>query len=210
MKKNLIAAILSAGLLLGACGVDGKLDDAADAMREEKYVKAINLYEEVLDSDAKNVEAYKGLIKASLLDGRGDNAQEYYNLAKTQLDSDDFRELKRQRENFEKQTLDRLDTLHTVILTVMMDPEIVNRPDYAQVFKAWSDRKVALSELETTPDWEDYSKAILKVSGERKLEDLTEEIFVYGEMEPNVFFRFENVNRLKIWIEGYESEFYAE
>ena len=208
MKKTLIATILSAGLLLAGCGIEGKLDDAAEAMREEKYVKAINLYEEVLDSDAKNIEAYKGLIKASLLDGRGDNAREYYDQAKGVLDSDDFRELKRQKESFEKKTMEKLDALHTSILTVMMDPEIVNREDYAQVFKEWSDRNIALSELENNSDWKAYSKAILQILGERKYEDLREEILVYGEMEPNVFFRFESSNRLKVWVEGYDDELY--
>ena len=57
MKKQLITAALTAALLLAACGVEGKLDDAAAAMKEEKYVKAINLYEDVLESDNSNIEA---------------------------------------------------------------------------------------------------------------------------------------------------------
>ncbi|MCR4641386.1 MAG: hypothetical protein K5697_05075 [Lachnospiraceae bacterium] len=209
MKKQLSAAFLTAALLLGACGIDKKLDDAAEAMRNEEYVKAINFYEDVLDDDAANIEAYKGLIKASLLDGRGDNALQYYNEAEEKMDPADFRELKHQREKIEKKTSGVLDSIHSALLTVMMDPEIVNRTDYAEVFRAWSENTVHFSVLESSSEWKDYTKAVFHILGVRKTEDVMEDILVYGEMEPNLCFRFENVNRLKVWIEGHEDELYV-
>ena len=210
MKKQLITAALTASLLLAACGVEGKLDDAAAAMKEEKYVKAINLYEDVLESDNSNIEAWKGLIKASLLDGRGDNAQKYYEEAKGVLDSDDFRELKRQREKIEKETLQSLDAIRTAILTTMMDPEMINRDDYDQVYRAWSENKVSLSELDSNTDWKRYTRSIYNLLGVRKCTDLTEDLLIYGEKEAEIAFRFTDINRVKVWIEGYEDELYAE
>ena len=210
MKKQLITAALTAALLLAACGVEGKLDDAAAAMKEEKYVKAINLYEDVLESDNSNIEAWKGLIKASLLDGRGDNAQKYYEEAKGVLDSDDFRELKRQREKIEKETLQSLDAIRTAILTTMMDPEMINRDDYDQVYRAWSENKVSLSELDSNTDWKRYTRSIYNLLGVRKCTDLTEDLLIYGEKEAEIAFRFTDINRVKVWIEGYEDELYAE
>ncbi len=210
MKKTLITAALSASLLLAACGIDGKLDDAAEAMRSEQYVKAINLYEDVLESDEANIEAYKGLIKASLLDGRGDNAQKYYDEAKEKMDSDDFRELKRQRDKIESQTKDRLESLHISILTTMMDPEMINRTDYTEVYKAWSENTVTLSELDSNSDWKRYTKVIYEILGVRNRSDIMDEILVYGEMEPEVCFRFQNTNRVKVWVEGYEDTLYFE
>ncbi len=209
MKKQLSTAFLTAALLLGACGIDKKLDDAAEAMRDEEYVKAINFYEDVLESDAANIEAYKGLISASLLDGRGDNALKYYNEAEEKMDPADFRELKHQREKIEKKTSGVLDSIHSALLTVMMDPEIVNRTDYAEVFKAWSENTVHFSVLESSSEWKDYTKAVFHILGVRKTEDVMEDILVYGEMEPNLCFRFENVNRLKVWIEGHEDELFV-
>ena len=210
MKRQLVTAALTGVLLLTACGIEGKLDDAAEAMRGEKYVKAINLYEDVLESDATNIEAYKGLIKASLLDGRGDNAQKYYDEAKEKMDPDDFRELKRQREKIEKQTLESLDTIRTAILTTMMDPEMVKRDDYDQVFRAWSENTVNLTELDSNEDWKRYTKTIYNLLGVRKHSDITEDFLVYGEMEPEICFRFTDINRLKVWIEGYEDDLFAE
>ena len=210
MKKQLSAAFLTAALLLGACGIDKKLDDAAEAMRDEKYVKAINLYEEVLESDTTNVEAYQGLIRASLLDGRGDNALKYYNEAEAKMDPADFRELKYQRKKIEKTTSDTLSSIHVVLLTVMMDPEIVNRADYAEVFKAWSEDPVHFSELESKSEWKAYTKAILDLLEVRKVEDITEDLLVYGDMEADLCFRFEKATQLKVWIEGHEDELYVE
>ena len=62
-SKKVVAAILSATLLLSGCGGKGS-DDPAGLLKSGKYEEASEAYIKLIDKDEKNIEAYNGLADA--------------------------------------------------------------------------------------------------------------------------------------------------
>lgn len=84
----LVAVVVVGVLFLGNIGTGGKMKTAKNYLEDLEYEKAIAVYEEIIDIDSMNEEAYAGLAFAYFQIGDYENAEKYYEIGYEETNSE--------------------------------------------------------------------------------------------------------------------------